>query len=101
MDSRMQEEVVEDLSHALRALAAAERAMPVGPDRTGRLLRLARTIDALGGLPDMVMGKLQSAHDFTAYAMSRITEQQAEVIRPIVVEWLNKVRADAQGGSGA
>ena len=96
MDHEMQEAILADLSHALRELATAERAMPVGPDGTGRLLRLARTITALGGLQDETLSRLRSARDFAAFVMSRVSEEQADVIRPVVVEWLEAVRAQAE-----
>ena len=88
MDHEMQEAILTDLSHALRELATAERA--------GRLLRLARTIAALGGLQDETLSRLRSARDFAAFVMSRVSEEQADVIRPVVVEWLEAVRAQAE-----
>ena len=96
MDYETQEAVVADLSHALRDLAAAERAMPVGPDGTGRLLRLARTIAALGGLQDETLSRLRCARDFASFVMSRVSEEQADAIRPVVVEWLEAVRGQAE-----
>jgi hypothetical protein len=65
----------------------------------GRLLRLARTIDVLGGLPDEIMGKLVATEDFVKFLTRRWTEEQAQIMRPLILEWLDIVKAEGMGES--